>query len=163
MCRSRELTEDASFSFSLCSWKPFVMCCFVCRRHDNTPPCTGSRVNTNYDQCQWRTGDHRILEIPLVAHFCSQRPNHSAMTHPLKRIDTSRAISHIGYNSESILGRNVTPLSCLHLELAHRYYLLWRRHGNMPPCTGSRVTVNTNYERIASWGGCQWRTRALES
>ena len=24
------------------------------------------------------------------------------------------------------------------------------------PCTGSRV--NTNYERIATWGGCQWRT-----
>ena len=31
-----------------------------------------------------------------------------------------------------------------------------RRHYKMPPCSGS--SVNTNYERIASWRGCQWRT-----
>ena len=89
---------------------------------------------------------------------CSQRPNHSAITHPSKKQNgTRRAVSHIDHNSESILGRNDSPLSCLHLALAYRYYFVWRRHDNMPPFTGSMV--NTNYEWIASWGGCQWRTR----
>ena len=34
--------------------------------------------------------------------------------------------------------------------------IVWRKHENMSPCTGSRI--NTNYERIASWGGCQYWT-----
>ena len=41
---------------------------------------------------------------------------------------------------------------------------VWRKHENMSPCTGSRV--NTNHERIASWGGCQCWTgdpRILET
>ena len=48
------------------------------------------RVNTNYELIaswggwQRRTGDPRILETPLAAHCCSQRPNHLAMTHPPK-------------------------------------------------------------------------------
>ena len=73
---------------------------------DNMLPCTGSRVNTNYERiaswggCQRWTGDPRILETPLAAHCCSQRPNHSAMTHPSKRIGTSSAVSHTGYSSE---------------------------------------------------------------
>ena len=104
------------------------------------PPCTGTRLNTNYEQiaswggCQWRTGDHRILETNLAAHSCSQRPNHSAMTHPLTQIGTISAVSHMGYNSESIVGRNDSPLSCLHLALAYMYFV-WRRHANMPSCT----------------------------
>ena len=63
---------------------------FVWRGHDSMPPCTVSRVDTNYERiaswggCQWRTGNPRILETPLATHYCSQRPNHSAMTHPSK-------------------------------------------------------------------------------
>ena len=41
---------------------------------------------------------------------------------------------------------------------------VWRKHENMSPCTGSRV--NTNYERITSWSGCQCWTgnpRILET
>ena len=49
--------------------------------------------------------------------------------------------------------RNDSPLGCLPLTLAYRYYLVWRNHMNMFPCTGSRM--NTNYELIASWGRCQ--------
>ena len=30
---------------------------------------------------------------------------------------------------------------------------VWRKHKNVTPCADSRV--NTNYERIASWDGCQ--------
>ena len=60
---------------------------FVWSRYDNMPPCTGSRVNTNYVRfaswggCWWRTGDPIISETPLAAQCCSQRPNHSAITH----------------------------------------------------------------------------------
>ena len=131
------------------------------------PPCTGSRVNTNHERsasCQWRTGDPIILGTPLAIHCCRQRHNHSAMIHPSKRSGTSWAVSQVGHNSESILGRNDSQMSCLNLTLACKYYFVWRRHDNMPPCTDSRV--NTNYERIASWGGCKWRTgvpRILET
>ena len=44
------------------------------------------------------------------------------------------------------------------------YHFVWRKHENVIPCTGIRV--NTNYERIASWGGCQCWTgdiRTLET
>ena len=55
------------------------------------PPCTGSRVNTNYEwiaswggcHC-WLPGDPRILETPLATHCCSQRLDNSVMTHPSK-------------------------------------------------------------------------------
>ena len=90
--------------------------------------------------------------------------NYSAMTHPSKRVGTSWTVSHNGYNSESILGRNDPPLGCLHLALAYRYYFALRRHDNMPNCTV--ISMNTNYERIALWGGCHWRTgnpRILET
>ena len=73
---------------------------FVWRKHENMSPCTGNRVNTNYERiaswggCQGWTGDPRILETPHAPHCCSQRLNHSAMTHPSKRIGTSWAVSH---------------------------------------------------------------------
>ena len=41
------------------------------------------------------------------------------------------------------------------------YHFVWSRHNNMSPCTGSKV--NSNYERIASRVGTQFRTRASES
>ena len=63
------------------------------------------------------------------------------------RCTTLQAVSHIGYN-ESILGRNYSPLSCLHLALAYRYNFEWRGLDIMTLCTGIRV--NTNHERIAS-------------
>ena len=44
---------------------------------------------------------------------------------------------------------------------ADDYYFVWRRHENMPVCTGSRV--NSNYERIASRVGARFRTRASGS
>ena len=55
--------------------------------------------------------DPRILETPLTTHCCSvltPRP------WPIrqKRISTSWAVSHIGYNIQSIPGRNDSPLSC---------------------------------------------------
>ena len=34
---------------------------------------------------------------------------------------------------------------------------VWRKHENMSLCTGS--SVNTNYRRISSWGGCECWTR----
>ena len=88
---------------------------------------------------------------PVVASVLTTRP--WPIRRQKNRIGTSWAVSHIGYNSESILGRNDSPLGCLHLALAYRYYFLWRKHEIMFPCTGIRV--NTNYERIASRGGCQ--------
>ena len=36
-----------------------------------------------------------------------------------KRIGTSRVVSHTQHNSEPILGRNDSPLGCLHLTLAY--------------------------------------------
>ena len=78
-----------------------------------------------------------------------------------KLIGTSLTVSHIEYKSQSILSRNDSPLDCLHLLLAYRYYFAWRRHGNISPCTGSRV--NSNYVWIASRVGTQFRTRVSES
>ena len=56
----------------------------------------------------------------------------------LKEIGISWMTSHTEHNSESILSRNDSPLDCLHLALACRYYFVWRRHENMSPRTGSR-------------------------
>ena len=53
---------------------------FVWRKHEDMFPCTGSRVNTNYERiASWggRTGDPRILETPFATHCFSQRLNHS--------------------------------------------------------------------------------------
>ena len=52
-----------------------------------------------------------------------------------KRIDTSRMLSPIEHNSESILNRNGSPLDCLHLALVCRYYFVWKRYENMSLCT----------------------------
>ena len=58
--------------------------------YEKMSPCTGSRVNTNYERiaswggCQCWTGDPRILETPLAPNCCSQCLNHSAMAHPSK-------------------------------------------------------------------------------
>ena len=48
------------------------------------------------------------------------------------------------------------PIFALSMELWNFQwynYFVRRKHENMSQCTGSRV--NTNHERIASWGGCQ--------
>ena len=50
-------------------------------------------------------------------------------------------------------------MGCLHLELAYKYYFLWKIHENMSPCIGSRV--NAKYEWIASWVGDQPRNLDL--
>ena len=39
-----------------------------------------------------------------------------------KRTGTSRIVSHTRHNNEPTLSRNDSPLDCLHLTLAHRYY-----------------------------------------
>ena len=46
----------------------------------------------------------------------------------------------------------------IYISYIYIYYFECRRRGNMSPCTGSRV--NSNYERIASRVGAQFRTRA---
>ena len=51
--------------------------------------------------------------------------------------------------------------TCMYMYVAmvcmwYVYYFVWRKLENMSLCSGSRV--NTNYERIASWGGCQYWT-----
>ena len=129
-------------------------------------PCTGSKANTNDERiaswggCQCWTGDHGIFETPFATHCCSQRLNQSAMTHPSKRIGTSWAVSHTGYNSESILGRNDSLLGCLHLALAYRFNFVWRQHENGSPCTGSKVPpvyvcrlVHENFHSTLEMGG----------
>ena len=55
-------------------------------------------------------------------HYRVECPNYSAMTHPSKRIGTSRMVSHNWLNSEPILGRNNSSLDCLDRALAYRYY-----------------------------------------
>ena len=53
-------------------------------------PYTDNRVNTDYERiascggCQCWNGDPIILQAPLAAHCCSQRPSHSAITDPSK-------------------------------------------------------------------------------
>ena len=76
---------------------------FAWRKHENVSRCTGSRVNTNYERiascvrCQCWTEDHRILETPLAAHCCSQRLNHTAMTHPSKADWQNLTITGLDY------------------------------------------------------------------
>ena len=63
---------------------------FAWRTHENMSPCTGSRVNTNYERiaswggCQCWTGNPRISETPIAPHCWKQCLNHSAMTSPSK-------------------------------------------------------------------------------
>ena len=85
---------------------------------------------------------HRTYKGYLFSGECSRNlASHTG-------IGTSWAASHIGYNSESILGMDDSPLSCLHLALAYRYYFVWRRHDNMPPCTSIRVNTNYSMRRM---------------
>ena len=48
-----------------------------------------------------------------------------------KRIGTSWAASNIGCNIESILGGNDSPLSCLLLLLAYRYYFVIYKYAHI--------------------------------
>ena len=133
----------------VCMWYVYY---FVWRKFENMSLCSGSRVNTNYERiaswggCQYWTGNPSILETPLAAHCSSQHLNHSTMTHPSKMYWHQLSTGSITHWLQ-------------HLALAYRYYFVWRKHENMSPCTGSRA--NTNYERIASWSGCQCWTGDL--
>ena len=89
------------------------------------PPCPGIRVNVSRGGCQWQTGDPQNLRDtpcrPLM-YPASQPLGHDPSV--LKRIGTNRAVSHIVYNSESILGRNDSPLSCLHWRCFFSLYIV---------------------------------------
>ena len=77
----------------------------------------------------------------IVAHCCSQSLNHSAMTHPSKK--------------------GLAPAERYH-TLAKTASRFWE--GVILHWAGNRE--NTNYEQIASWGGCQYWTgnpRILET
>ena len=93
----------------------------------------------------------RISKAPSTAHGCVQRPNYLDMTYPSKRIGTSWTVSHIEHNSESVLHRNYSPLDSLLLALAFRYHLVWRRHENISPCTGNRVSRCISYDWPGIW------------
>ena len=70
----------------------------------------------------WRSIEHATeSQIPVATHCSGLRANHSAMTHPSQRIDTSWISPHGGHNSELIQGNYDTPLDWLHLKLAYRY------------------------------------------
>ena len=62
-------------------------------------------------------------DIYAPTHYRVECPNYSAMTHPSKRIVTSRMVLHNRHNSEPILGRNNSSLGCLDRALAYRYDL----------------------------------------
>ena len=77
------------------------------------------------------------------------------------RIGTSRIGSHTRHNSEKILGGNNSPLGCVHLALANRYWFCMektREHVSV-----HRRRVNINYARTASRAWCQLRTLAQDS
>ena len=95
---------------------------FVWRKHENMSPCTGSRVNANYEQiASW--GGYQCWTT-VVASVLTTRP------WPIRqrRISTSWAVSHAGYNSESILGWNDPPLGCLHAPGLAYVCLLYLPH-----------------------------------
>ena len=90
-------------------------------------PCTGSRVNVNYEQIAlWVPYSIRKLQSltdnysPAVAvvSMLTTRP------WPIRqeRIDNSFRVSYASHSSETILDRKESPLSDLHLALALRYY-----------------------------------------
>ena len=95
---------------------------FVWRKHENMSPCTGSRVNANYERiASW--GGYQCWTT-VVASVLTTRP------WPIRqrRISTSWAVSHAGYNSESILGWNDPPLGCLHAPGLAYVCLLYLPH-----------------------------------
>ena len=61
-----------------------------------------------------------------------------------KRAGTSRKVLHTRQNNEPSLSRNNSPLTCLHLALAYRYHFVWRKYGNMYPCTNCFMCWNAN-------------------
>ena len=133
---------------------------FVWRKHENVSPCTGSRVNTNYERFASWDGCQRHPSPPtFVASVLTSRPWPVRQKNGLAPTGRYHTLA-----IESILGTNYSPLGCLHLALARRYYFVWRKHEIMSLCTGS--SVNINYDRIASGGGCQCWTgdpRILET
>ena len=56
-----------------------------------------------------------------VTHYCAEYANHSAITHPSKRIGTSHVGSHTEPNSGPILGRKDSPLGWINLALVYIY------------------------------------------
>ena len=130
---------------------------FLWRKHENMSPCTGSKVNTNYEHiaswggCQCWTGEPGIVESPLPPAVVASVLNTRPWPIHTKRID-SRAASHIGYNSESIPGRNDSPLGCLHLALAYRYYFAWKKQE-----TGEHISVHWQQGKYQLWVHCFMR------
>ena len=45
----------------------------------------------------------------------------------------------------------ISSLDSLHLALTYRYYLVWRRHENMSPCTDSRINSCILHIRMHSY------------
>ena len=78
---------------------------FVWRKHENISGCTGIRVITIYERIASCVGtQYRLWPV------CQ------------KRTGNSRIASHTRHSNEPTLSRNDSPLGCLHLELAFRYY-----------------------------------------
>ena len=73
------------------------------------------RLSANYFM-RWmpvaNRGPRNIRDKP-----CAQRANNSVMTHLSNRIGISWTLLLTGYNSESILNKNNSPLGCSHLAL----------------------------------------------
>ena len=145
------------------------MPCFVWRRHENMSPCTGNRVTDNYEWIafmSWsgvRIHDLWISETPLATHSGSQRANHSAMTHPSKRIGTSWTVSHTGHNCKP-------PMQGGKIHHRAAYTLHWRidiiLYGeDMRTCLrvlpGSRATAH--YEPVLHELGRGFESMTCES
>ena len=124
----------------------YMVLCTLCvrRKHKNMSPCTGS-VNTSYERSTSCTDSQfraRTPESPgnSATHYCAECPNTRTGPTGQKRIGTRRMVSHTRHNSEPILGRNASPLGCLHLALAYRYHFcIFDGNTRTSPCTGSRV------------------------
>ena len=89
---------------------------------------------------------HRQL---FGAHSGVRYANHSAMTCPSKRIDTSRAEQCAAHHCEPIKA-GIHHLSCLQQGLAYWYHSCTEGQENMYPFTGRKL--DNNHEGI----GIQW-------
>ena len=56
---------------------------------------------------------------------------------------------------------NSTSRVMWNVHLKKICHFVWKRHDKMSPCTDSKV--NANFEWVASWSGCQWRTGTPKS
>ena len=124
---------------------------FIWGRHKNLSPCTGSRVNNNYERIVswmpvWNPEPYSLKQPrrPLLCRASKPLGNGPSAKNGLAQ---SYGIRHSAQQRADYSSKD-PPLGRLHLALAYRYQFVCRRHENMSLCTGSRVRTSELFHAL---------------